>query len=484
MRQDEKLHFANVRPVIMSGGAGTRLWPLSRKSRPKQFIELAGKKSLFAQVLHRVSAEFGFLAPTVVGNVDHRFLMAEVAQEEAVNLHKILLEPFGRNTAAAIAAAALVADADEILLVLPSDHVVRDLVAFHRIVEEGAKAATTGKMVCFGITPDYPETGYGYIEAGDPLEHVPGVHGVASFREKPDAATAQSYIDSGRYAWNSGMFMFKASAIIAEMDAHVPGLVKAVKAALDAGEEDIDFLRLDPDAFGAVEDISIDYGVMERTSEAATLAADIGWSDLGSYTALHKIGDADENGNVRSGDVLARDAKDNFLLSSHRLLAVNGVEDLAIVATDDVVMVTPKSADQDVKELVALLKADDREEASYHSTYFRPWGNYRSVAEGSRFQVKEIVVYPGKRLSLQLHHHRAEHWIIVEGTALVTRGEDQLRLTENQSVYIPLETKHRLENIGDGPLKLIEVQSGSYLGEDDIVRFDDDFGRKGTTTPL
>lgn len=475
--------FGRIRPVILSGGAGTRLWPLSRRSKPKQFIPIVGDDSLFAGTLDRVHTRFGFKPPRIIGNEEHRFLIAEEVMASGQRADAIMLEPFGRNTAAAIALSLVKSDPEDVFIVLPSDHEVRDQAAFHAAIKVAVPAAEAGNIVCFGITPDYPETGYGYIESGSDLAASQGVSEVVSFKEKPDQATAQAYLDTGTYSWNSGMFLFKVSTMRAEMEAHLPGLLSSVEAAAAAGTEDLDFVRISETLFEKVQDISIDYGVMERSAKVAVVPISIGWSDLGSYATLHRMGGPDAEGNTMVGPVAAQDCKNSYLHSNGTLLTAQGLDGAAVVATDDAILVTSLADDQKVKQMVDLLKKKDRVEAVQHSTYYRPWGSYRSIADGAGFQVKEIVVYPGKRLSLQLHHRRAEHWVIVAGEAAVTRGRDTLYLGANQSVYIPVETKHRLENVGETDLRLIEVQSGDYLGEDDIVRFDDDFGREGTTQP-
>ena len=473
----EKL--GQVRPCIMSGGAGTRLWPLSRRSKPKQFIPISGDQSLFSQTLSRVAPGHGFKAPRVIGSAEHRFLIAEELAEAGIVPDQIILEPFGRNTAAATVLAAISGEKDELVLVLPSDHSVGDETAFREAVMRAVPAALDGYICCFGIKPDYAETGYGYIESGEEGAH-PGVFQVARFSEKPDAKTAENYVKSGRFTWNSGMFLMRADTLIDECNSHVPGLVDAVCEAYAKGVADMDFHRLNAEAFERVEDISIDYAVMEPTRRAAVVPASMGWTDLGSYSSLHSARMRDDDGNSNVGDVLIMDCRNTLVQSNGPLIAAKGLDDMIIVADDDVVMVTPMSLDQDVGSIVKSLSQKGRKEASQHATVYRPWGSYKSLALGQEYQVKEIVVYPGKRLSLQLHHKRAEHWVVVEGKALVTRGDEQMILSKNQSIYIPAETKHRLENTGTHNLHLIEVQSGHYLGEDDIVRFDDDFGRLET----
>ena len=469
-----------IYPIILSGGAGSRLWPLSRSKYPKQFLPILGKKSLFTQTLERVGTAYGFGAPLVVANEHHRFMVNEQASKAGIELETVILEPVGRNTAPAVAVAALKAaeiDPDALLLFLPSDHVILDTPGFHKAVSDAACAAKQDYLVCFGMTPTRPETGYGYIAEGDKIDGAKGARVIRAFTEKPDEATAQSYLNEGGYYWNSGMFMFAASTILAEFENHQSVMLAACKKALASAEPDLNFLRMSEIDFGAVPADSIDYAIMEKTERAAVLPAEFGWSDVGSFSALSAIQKADDSGNVTAGDIMSVDTKNCFIHSDGHLVSTVGVEDLIIVATDDAVMVAKKDQDQDVKKIVDRLKSEGRAEADFHSTVYRPWGNYRTLALGDRYQVKEIEVYPGKRLSLQKHHHRAEHWVIVEGSAVVTRDDETLLLSENESVYLPLGAKHRLENPGKIPLKLVEVQSGSYLGEDDIVRFEDDFNR-------
>lgn len=471
-----------IKPVILSGGAGSRLWPLSRSKYPKQFLPLIGSKSLFSQTLERVGEAYGFASPLVVANEHHRFIVNEQAEKVGIMLESIVLEPVGRNTAPAIAAATLIAaeeDPEALLLFLPSDHVILDVPGFHKAVQAAAVAADQGALCCFGMTPSKPETGYGYIAAGDALEGADGAFKVDAFKEKPDLQTAQSYLDAGSYSWNSGMFLFRADVILGELKKHVPDMLSATEKAVRGATEDLNFLRMSEADFGAVPAESVDYAIMERTDRAAVVPAEFGWSDVGSFSALWDVQDKDAGGNVVHGDVMLEDTEGCLVHQGDGMLvATLGVKDLIVVTTDDAVMVADKSRDQDVKKLVDRLKKEGREEAHFHSTVYRPWGNYRTLAIGDRYQVKEIEVYPGKRLSLQKHHHRAEHWVIVEGSAIVTRDEETHLLSENQSIYLPLGAVHRLENPGKIPLRLIEVQSGSYLGEDDIVRLEDDFHRE------
>jgi mannose-1-phosphate guanylyltransferase/mannose-6-phosphate isomerase len=463
-----------ILPVILSGGSGTRLWPLSREAYPKQFLPLVGDVTMLQATWNRVAAIAG-KAPIVVANQEHRFMAAEQLRECNVVPQALILEPIGRNTAPAIAIAALQALAggeDALLLVLPSDHVVRDDAAFHAAVQKAAVAADAGKLVTFGIVPTAPETGYGYIKA----QAGAGVHAVDRFVEKPDLATAQQYVASGEYYWNSGMFLFKASRYLQEMEALQPAILTACRAALDKASRDTDFIRLDADAFAASPNDSIDYAVMEKTADAAVVPLDAGWNDVGSWSALWEVSDKDADGNACHGDVIALDCRNSYAYGN-RLIAMVGLQDVVVVETDDAVFVGHKDRVQDVKEIVGQIKRDGRSEAAAHRKVYRPWGAYDSIDNGARFQVKRITVKPGATLSLQMHHHRAEHWIVVSGTAEVTRGEEVILLTENQSTYIPLGVTHRLKNPGKLPLELIEVQSGSYLGEDDIVRFEDQYGR-------
>lgn len=463
-----------ILPVILSGGSGTRLWPLSREAYPKQFLPLVGDVTMLQATWNRVAAIAG-AAPIVVANQEHRFMAAEQLRECDVTPQALILEPIGRNTAPAIAIAALQALAageDALLLVLPSDHVVRDDAAFHAAVKQAAVAADAGKLVTFGIVPTAPETGYGYIKA----QAGNGVHPVDRFVEKPDLATAQQYVSSGEYYWNSGMFLFKASRYLQELDSLQPAILAACRTALDKASRDSDFIRLDADAFAASPSDSIDYAVMEKTGDAAVVPLDAGWNDVGSWSALWEVSDKDADGNACHGDVIALDCRNSYAYGN-RLIAMVGLEDVVVVETDDAVFVGHKDRVQDVKEIVAQIKRDGRSEAAAHRKVYRPWGAYDSIDNGARFQVKRITVKPGATLSLQMHHHRAEHWIVVSGTAEVTRGEEVILLAENQSTYIPLGVTHRLKNPGKLPLELIEVQSGSYLGEDDIVRFEDQYGR-------
>lgn len=467
-----------ITPVVLSGGAGTRLWPLSRELYPKQLLALLGNRTMLQQTALRLEG-LDASAPVIVCNDSHRFLVAEQLRQLNLKPRAIVLEPFGRNTAPAIALAALAATKagkgeDPVLLVLPADHVIRDVAAFQKSVRAALPAAEAGRLVTFGIVPHSPETGYGYIRRGEPEG---GVHRIAQFVEKPDAGRAAQFLKSGDYFWNSGMFMFKASRYLEELARHAPEIAKVCRAAFDTAEGDLDFTRIAGKAFAACPSDSIDYAVMEKTADAVVASLDAGWSDVGSWAALHEASELDGDGNVARGDVLIEDSEGCYLYSESRLVAVVGLKDHVVVETKDAVLVAPKDRVQDVKKLVTRLKEQGRYEHSLHREVFRPWGSYDSIENGVRFQVKNLKVNPGASMSLQMHHHRAEHWIVVSGTARITRGDEVFLLEENQSTYIPLGVKHRIENPGKIPLSIIEVQSGSYLGEDDIVRFEDVYGR-------
>lgn len=468
-----------IHPVILCGGSGTRLWPLSRSAYPKQFLRLASDHSLLQDTWLRLAQLPDVAPPTIVSNEEHRFLVAEQFRAIGARPERIVLEPVGRNTAPAVAAAALALskqDPDALLLVLPSDHVIQDTASFHRAIGLAATAAAKGHLTTFGIVPDAPETGYGYINRGAALPGLDGTFAIGRFVEKPDAATAQRLLDSGDYWWNSGMFLFKASAFLEELRTHAPDVLSAVTRALEGAKGDLDFCRLDAGAFTASPSISIDYAVMEKTRRGAVVPADMGWSDVGSWDALWDIEEKTPEGNVLDGDVVAADVTDTYVKAEHRMVAALGVRDLVIVETADAVLVANRSAAQDVKVLVDKLKSGNRTEHAFHRKVYRPWGTYEGIDVGERHQVKRLTVNPGQKLSLQLHHHRAEHWIVVSGTARVTCGDKVILLTENQSTYIPLGEKHRLENPGLVPLQLIEVQSGNYL-KNNIVRFEDVYNR-------
>jgi mannose-1-phosphate guanylyltransferase / mannose-6-phosphate isomerase len=469
---------SRIFPVVLSGGSGSRLWPLSRESYPKQLLPLTGEKTLLQEAALRASDPERFAPLTIIANADHRFIIAEQLREIGAGAPKIVLEPSARNTAAAVAAAALLArreDPEALILVMPADHHVTDRAGFLATVDQGAQAARAGALVLFGIEPDSPATGYGYIRSGEAF--TDGARKVAQFVEKPDRATAEGYLASGDYFWNSGIFLLPAGAVIAELQAHEPKVLAAVQAALDAAKTDMDFLRLDPEAFAQSPSISIDYAVMERTQAAAVVPAAFGWTDVGSWSALLDLAEQDEHGNACMGDVLLESARNSYVRSEGQLIAAVGVENLIIVATPDAVLVADKAHDQDVKLVVDRLKAANHTSATQNRRMYRPWGWYEGIHDGDRFQVKRITVKPGEKLSLQKHFHRAEHWVVVNGTAEVhVDGKDQL-LAENESVYIPLGSVHRLTNPGKVALNLIEVQSGPYLGEDDIVRFEDVYAR-------
>ncbi|HYM04068.1 MAG TPA: mannose-1-phosphate guanylyltransferase/mannose-6-phosphate isomerase [Stellaceae bacterium] len=469
-----------IHPVILSGGSGTRLWPMSRAHHPKQLLPLLSSRTLLQEAALRVADPAHFAPPVVVANDEHRFIVAENLRLADVTPQAIVLEPMGRNTAPAICVAALTlvaSEPDALMLVLPSDHAITDIAAFRAAVDRAAVAARAGRLVTFGIKADRPDTGYGYIKRGAAIAGAPGAHDVAAFVEKPDRARAETYLASGDYGWNSGIFLFPAALYISELERLEPATVAACRKALEKAKRDLDFLRLDKAAFAEAKNISVDYGVMEHTPRAAVVPVEMGWSDVGTWDALWQLGDKDDAGNVESGDVIIEDAKNCYLRAEHGLVTALGVEDLVIVNTADAVLVAKRDRAQDIKRIVARLERDGRSELSTHPLVHRPWGTYQSIHNGGRVQVKHIMVKPGAKLSLQMHHHRAEHWVVVQGTAKVVRGNEEILLYEDQSTYIPLGTRHRLENPGKIELHLIEVQSGSYLGEDDIVRFDDTYGR-------
>lgn len=470
--------MAKIVPVVLSGGSGTRLWPLSRASLPKQLLPLISDKSMLQETLHRLSSWAEVAPPVVVCGNDHRFLVAEQLREMNIKPRSILLEPAGRNTAPAIAAAALLLkDEDVLMLVLPADHVIRDIPSFEQAVKRALVAAESGKLVTFGIQPTSPETGYGYIQSAEALASAPGCHAVQRFVEKPDLETAQSYLASGDFYWNSGMFLFKPEQYLQELQKFSPAIVEQVTLAISGSYQDLDFCRLEEKAFAASPSDSIDYAVMERTELAVVVPVDMGWNDVGSWTALWEVQDQDAAGNVVRGDVYTSGVKNSLIRSESRLVAAIGVEDLLIVETTDAILVAHKSCAQDVKKVVDYLKLQQRKEHEVHSRVYRPWGWYEGIDAGERFQVKRIMVKPGEKLSLQMHHHRAEHWVVVSGCAMITVDGETKLFTENESTYIPIGSTHRLENPGKLPLHLIEVQSGSYLGEDDIVRYQDTYGR-------
>ncbi len=467
-----------ITPVILSGGSGTRLWPLSRETHPKQFINLVNDNSLLGDTVERVKGLDDVKHLIVVSNEEHRFMVAGCLQTHN-NLSKssIILEPVGRNTAPAIALAAykaIEADADAVLLIMPADHVINDGPKFSDAVLKGKAAALDGKLATFGIVPDSPHTGYGYIQSGKQQGDWADVD---HFVEKPDEETAKKYISSGDYYWNSGMFMFRADRYLEELGKFNPEMIAVCRCSIENSSTDLDFTRVDAETFATSPDDSIDYAVMEKTDSAVVVTLDAGWSDVGSWSALWDIHQQDEQGNVCKGDVITEDVNNSYIHSESRLVAAIGIDNHVIVETNDVILVADKSRVQDVKKLVAQVKQQERHEHRFHKKVHRPWGTYEGITNSKRFQVKRIMVKPGSKLSLQKHHHRAEHWVVVQGTALITRGDEQLLLTEDQSTYIPLGTIHRLENPGVIPLEIIEVQTGSYLGEDDIVRLEDTYGR-------
>jgi mannose-1-phosphate guanylyltransferase/mannose-6-phosphate isomerase len=463
-----------LQPVILSGGSGTRLWPLSRELFPKQLINLqGGSETLLQATIARTTGLDDVVPPLIVCNEAHRFLVAEQVRAMG-QTSRVVLEPTAKNTAPAIALAALAADENAMLLVLPADHVIRDTKAFQAAVTAACPIAEQGALVTFGVVPDAPETGYGYIRCGTPMG---AAFKIDRFVEKPDRQIAEGFLKSGGYLWNSGMFLFKASRYLEELGKHAPKMLEAAKAAVAAAKSDLDFLRVDAEAFAKSPSDSIDYAVMEKTDAAAVVPLDAGWSDVGSWSSLHEALDRDGSGNALRGDVLTVDTEGSFVMAESRLVATVGLRDHVVVETKDAVLVAPKDRVQDVKKLVERIKQDGRSEHQLHREVHRPWGSYDSIESGARYQVKRLSVKPGASMSLQLHHHRAEHWIVVAGTARITRGDEVFMLEENQSTYIPLGVKHRIENPGKIPLHIIEVQSGSYLGEDDIVRFEDRYGR-------
>jgi mannose-1-phosphate guanylyltransferase len=463
-------------PVIIAGGTGSRLWPLSRDLMPKQFLKLDGDTTMLQATVQRLRG-LDALPPLVICNEEHRFIAAEQMRQINQLDHNIILEPAGRNTAPAITLAAMTAvkkGQNPLLLVLAADHIISDSQEFRQVVAQASEFAAADNLVTFGIVASGPETGYGYIKRG---VEKSGAYSVQKFVEKPDLETAKSYVSSGEYYWNSGMFMFKASVYLAELKKHRPDIYSACEQAMAEVDPDLDFIRVNKEAFLACPDDSIDYAVMEKTTKAVVVPLNAGWSDVGSWSSLWDVTAKDENNNVHKGDVLSVTSKDNYVFAETGLVATVGLENVIVVQTKDAVLVAAKDKVQDVKSIVQQLKSAGRTEHRIHREVYRPWGKYDSIDNGSRYQVKRITVKPGEKLSIQMHHHRAEHWIVVSGTANVTvDGKDTL-MSENQSIYIPLGAIHALENPGKIPLELIEVQSGSYLGEDDIVRFSDRYGR-------
>lgn len=461
--------MAKIVPVILSGGAGTRLWPLSRELYPKQLLKLGGESTLLQDTARRIAG-----APIVVCNHEHRFIVAEQLREAGIEPRAVVIEPMGRNTAPAVAVAAQMLPADALMLVMPSDHLIRDEDAFTAAVARAVPLAEQGMLVTFGIRPHEPNTGYGYIKRGEPAGDG---YLVEAFVEKPAADLARRYLESGDYLWNSGIFLFQAGPYLDELELHQPAMVRGCRTALDKGAADLFFFRLDGESFAAITGLSIDYAVMEHTDKAAVVPVDMGWSDIGSWSALWREAGLDADGNAIQGDVIAIDSRNSYIRSERPLVAAIGCDDMVVVATDDAVLVAPKSHDQDVKRIVESLKSAGRPEATMPTRCYRPWGWFQTIDEGHRFLVKHIQVEPGAKLSLQKHWHRSEHWIVVTGTAEVTCGDRVFVLRENESTFIPAGTAHRLENPGKVPLRMIEVQSGEYIGEDDIVRLEDAYGR-------
>ena len=468
-----------LKSVILSGGTGSRLWPLSREHYPKQLLALTNKYSLLQNTIKRLNGLAPQNTPLIVCNESHRFLVAEQLRNIEVNPSHIILEPMGKNTAPAVAIAALTAlssDPDALLLILPADHLITNIENFQAAVKIGMPLAEQGYLVTFGIVPQSPETGYGYINASNQIENSTALF-IEKFVEKPNLETAQLYFESGDYYWNSGMFLFKATQYINELEKFCPEIMQACRQSLELAEIDQDFLRLDSESFKICPSDSIDYAVMEKTQNAVVVPLDAGWNDVGAWSSLWEVSERDDFGNVVLGDVLLENVENSYIRAEHRLLATIGLKDLIIVETADAVLVSHKDSVQDVKQIVANLKQNHRNEVELHSKVYRPWGSYESISTETRFQVKHIIVNPGATLSLQMHYHRSEHWVIVKGTARITRDTETFILTENQSTYIPIGIKHRLENPGKLPLEIIEVQSGSYLNEDDIVRYEDVYGR-------
>jgi mannose-1-phosphate guanylyltransferase/mannose-6-phosphate isomerase len=468
-----------VYPVLLSGGSGTRLWPLSRQSYPKQLLALTGPRTMLQETALRTDAE-SLQRLIVIASSEYRFAIAEQLRGIGLDAPRIILEPIGRNTGPAAAVAAMVAaeaDPDALVLLMPADHLIVGADAFRRAVAAGATAAADGHFVLFGIEPKSPASGYGYIEAGGTLGAYDGVNSVARFHEKPDSATAQTYLASGRHWWNSGIFLVAARVLLGEMEAFAPEVLRSARSALDGAVRDLDFCRLDPESFAKAPSISLDHAVMERTERAAFIPVDFAWSDIGAWSELWQVGSRDSDGNVVLGDVRSVDTRNSYVRSEGPLVATLGVEDMIVIATSDAILVARKGADQQLKALVGGLQADNHPAAASSPLVHRPWGHFQTIELGERYQVKRIMVKPGAKLSLQKHYHRAEHWVVVKGSAVVTRDGESLLLKENESIFLPLGCVHRLENPGRIPLNLIEIQSGPYLGEDDIVRFQDPYAR-------
>jgi mannose-1-phosphate guanylyltransferase/mannose-6-phosphate isomerase len=466
-------------PVILSGGSGTRLWPLSRKEYPKQYLPLVGDNTMLQETILRLKGLDNLADPVIICNADHRFLVAEQCQQIGVNNPTILLEPVGRNTAPAIAAAALQSlktSDDTVLLVLSADHVIQDIAAFHEAIKIASSQAQEGKLITFGIVPTDANTGYGYIKASK--DDVNGAYKVEEFVEKPDLKTSQTYLEQGNYLWNSGMFMFKADTLIDELTTHSPGIVASVNNAINNATQDLDFIRLDKQAFESSPSDSIDYALMEKSDNVVVVPLDAGWSDVGSWPALYDIGVKNSSGNVLKGDVIAKDTTNTYIYASHHMITTVGVDNLVVIDTPDATFIASQDKAHEVKSIVESLQKKGKNEANSNRKVYRPWGWYDSIESGEYFQVKRLHVKPSAKLSLQMHHKRAEHWVVVSGTATVTNGEKTFILNKGESTYIALGVTHALENQTNKPLEIIEVQSGAYLGEDDIVRFKDDYGRK------
>ena len=470
--------LSNIIPVILSGGSGTRLWPLSRKQYPKQYLPLVGDNTMLQETILRLNGLDNLADPIIICNSDHRFLVAEQCQQIDINNPTILLEPVGRNTAPAIAAAALQSlqdSEDKLLLVLSADHVIQDIDAFHQAINIATKQAQEGKLVTFGIVPTDANTVYGYIKSSK--ERINGSYKVEEFIEKPDLITAKSYLDQGNYLWNSGMFMFQAITLVKELNAYSPDIVVSVNDAVNNAVQDLDFIRLDSQAFKSSPSDSIDYALMEKSDNVVVVPLDAQWNDIGSWSALYDIGIKDGSGNVIKGDVIAQDTTNTYINANHHMVATIGVDNLIVVDTPDATFIAKQDRAQEVKSIIETLQSNDRNECGEHRKVYRPWGWYDSIESGKNFQVKMLHVNPGAKLSLQMHHKRAEHWVVVTGTATVINKKDKLTLREGESTYIPVGTTHGLENKTNEQLEIIEVQSGTYLGEDDIVRFEDIYGR-------
>ena len=465
-------------PVILSGGSGTRLWPLSRKQYPKQYLPLVSDNTMLQETILRLSGLDNLAEPIIICNEEHRFIVAEQCQQINITNPTILLEPIGRNTAPAIAAAAIQAQKiseDSMLLVLSADHVIKDVNEFHKAIDIAFKQAQKGKLVTFGIVPTEANTGYGYIKSA--INETGGAYQVEEFVEKPDAKTAKSYLEKGNYLWNSGMFMFQANTLVDELSKHSPNIVISVIDAVRKSKQDLDFIRLDEKSFKSSPSDSIDCALMEKSNNVVVVPLDAQWSDVGSWSALYDIGEQDNNGNVIKGDVIAKDTRNTYINADHHMIATLGIENLIVVDTPDATFIATQDKAHEVKAIVGSLQLDIRDEGDAHRKVYRPWGWYDSIEYGNSFQVKRLHVNPGEKLSLQMHHKRAEHWVVVSGVATVINGDQELTLTQGQSTYIPIKAVHCLENQTDDPLEIVEVQSGKYLGEDDIVRFENSYNR-------